>query len=241
MFHQGWTDILNCLGMISYNSRLYDTLYVVYRSDAKPLADFYSKSYKNVKNLYLPFEICHMLPSLENYIGIFELPTDIECIGVGQYCVFRTDELKNRLYLTEHFWLDFYRFFNMDPIIRLRDFEISRDYALEYSKYIKYVNPGWKQYRLYHDCEAAQIPRDSSLPYLELGKLTDNLFFDCIQILENAHEMYLIDSVWAILAYLLDCKYGLFSRKKNIKIKVFAKRNYAAMFLNPKLDNWEIV
>jgi hypothetical protein len=240
LFHQGWTDILNCLGMISHNSKKYDTLYVVYRNDAKPLAEFYSKSYSNVKNLYLPFEICHMIPSLETYIGIFQLPQTIECIGIGQYSIFRNDKFKNTLFITEHFWLDFYRLFNMDPIIRLRNFEITRDNVLENIKYQKHVNKEWKNYRLYHDCDSAKIPRDYSMPLLELGKLTDNLFFDTIKILENAYEMYLIDSVWAMFTYLLDYKYGLFNTK-NIKIKVFAKRGYNDMFLDPKLPNWEII
>ena len=238
LFHQGWTDLFNCLGMVSYNARLYEKLYVVYRADAEPLAEFYSKQYSNVVNLYLPFEIVHMIPSLSSYIAIFDLPSDIECIGVGQYCVFRTDELKDRLYLTEHFWLDFYRFFNMDPDCRLRDFEFRRDYALERVKYDKHVNHSWEKYRVYHDCEGARIERQHDMPFLELGQLTDNLFFDCIKILEAAHEMILIDSVWAILAYLIDCRYGVF---RHVKIKVYAKRNYSAMFSNPRLPNWEIM
>jgi hypothetical protein len=223
--------------LLGYDSKLYDKLFVVFRSDAEPLAEFYNKQYKNVVSLYLPFEIAHMIPALENYIGIFDLPGDIECIGTGQYCVFRTDALSDRLYITEHFWLDFYRFFNMDPVCRLEDFKLTRDYVLEHAKFIKHVDPGWTQYRLYHDCKGAEIPRDSGLPYLELGKLTENLFFDCIKILENAHEIHVIDSVWAALTYLLDYKYRLFS---HIKITVYAKRGWGDMFRFPLLPNWTV-
>lgn len=239
LFHQGWTDIFNCFGMVTYYSRIYDKLFIVCRSDSKPLVDFYCKQYKNIKNYYLPMEICHMIPSLDDYIGIFQLPYNIECVGIGQYSEFRTDTIKHPP-LTKYFWLDFYRLFNMDPIIRLRNFEITRDNVLENIKYQKHVNKEWKNYRLYHDCDSAKIPRDYSMPLLELGKLTDNLFFDTIKILENAYEMYLIDSVWAMFTYLLDYKYGLF-KTKNIKIKVFAKRGYNDMFLDPKLPNWEII
>lgn len=237
LFHQGWTDIFNCLGMVSYYARIYDKLYVVYRSDALPLAEFYKTQHVNVVNLYLPFKIIDMIPSLSTYIAIFKLPTDITCLGTGQYCVFRTDAYKERLFLTNHFWLDFYRFFDVDPVARIRDFTFDRDYALEKLKYDKHVDTTWEKYRLYHDCEGARIERSNDMPFLELGQLTDNLFFDCIKILEKAHEMLLIDSVWAVFAYLIDCKYGIF---RHVKITVHAKRNYGAMF-QPHPSNWTIL
>jgi hypothetical protein len=40
IFHQGWTDIMNCFGMVTHNAKQYDILYVFYREDAKPLAEF---------------------------------------------------------------------------------------------------------------------------------------------------------------------------------------------------------
>jgi hypothetical protein len=72
-----------------------------------------------------------MIPSLEHYIAFFNLPPSVECIGIGQFCRLRKDNYRHliqngNLMLTDMFWIDFYRFFGMDPIIRLRDFEVTR-------------------------------------------------------------------------------------------------------------------
>jgi hypothetical protein len=53
IFHQGWTDIMNCLGMVSYNAKQYDVLWVVYREEARPLADFYSRTVKKILKIFI--------------------------------------------------------------------------------------------------------------------------------------------------------------------------------------------
>ena len=56
--------------------------------------------------------------------------------------------------------------------------------------------------------------------------------------MENAKEMYLLDSVWAGIAYLLDSKYGIFTNKN---IFVGCERGYFQMFTKPKkLSNWTV-
>ena len=49
-FHQGWTDIVNQLSLISYYSHRYENICCIMRKDAKPLVDFYVSSLDNVEN-----------------------------------------------------------------------------------------------------------------------------------------------------------------------------------------------
>ena len=52
-FHQGWTDIVICMGLINYYDSLYDEITVLIRSDAKDIIDFYVKPLDSVKVIYL--------------------------------------------------------------------------------------------------------------------------------------------------------------------------------------------
>ena len=51
-FHQGWTDIINCLALINYYCNLYDKIYLIMRDNAKELIDFYTKDIKNLNIFY---------------------------------------------------------------------------------------------------------------------------------------------------------------------------------------------
>jgi hypothetical protein len=47
--HQGWTDIINNLSLISYYSKIYDELIVLMRDDARQIVDYYVKGLDNNK------------------------------------------------------------------------------------------------------------------------------------------------------------------------------------------------
>ena len=47
-FHQGWTDIILCLGLIYYYSENSEELIVIMRSDANKLMDFCFRNNKNI-------------------------------------------------------------------------------------------------------------------------------------------------------------------------------------------------
>ena len=48
-FHQGWTDIINCLPLINYYAKKYEKLKVIMREDAKALVEFYTKHLQNIE------------------------------------------------------------------------------------------------------------------------------------------------------------------------------------------------
>lgn len=79
---------------------------------------------------------------------------------------------------------------------------------------------------------------------INLNRITDN-FFIYSEILQKSKEIHLVDSVWASVIYLLDCKYKLF---ENIPIFIYPFRsreggllNYDDKNIEPKHpDNWII-
>ena len=51
-FHQGWTDIINCLALINYYCNLYEYIYLIIRDDSKELINFYKKNINNLQIFY---------------------------------------------------------------------------------------------------------------------------------------------------------------------------------------------
>ena len=53
-FHQGWTDIINCLPMINIYSAKYRVVYLLVRKDAWGLIQFYIRGLRNIVPVYSP-------------------------------------------------------------------------------------------------------------------------------------------------------------------------------------------
>jgi hypothetical protein len=51
-FHQGFTDIVNCVAMINYYSGKYKNLIVLMRKDAENMINFYVRTLSNITMLY---------------------------------------------------------------------------------------------------------------------------------------------------------------------------------------------
>ena len=51
-FHQGWTDIINCLSLINYYSSIYQKIYLLIREDSKNIINFYTKNNNTIIILY---------------------------------------------------------------------------------------------------------------------------------------------------------------------------------------------
>ena len=236
-FHQGWTDIINCIAIINYYCKLYDLIYLIMREDAKELVNFYVKNIKNIKIFYeekininengIPFVINkYKNLNLENN----------DFIGIGVHDILRNDKYKNNFAKTCDFFVTkFYTCYDIPYINRINDFTFNRNIKLEENKYNEFINTYGKKYILYHEIIENY---DKNISIINLNCIS-NIFFDMIKVLENAIEIHLLDSVWGAFIYQLDAKYRLFQSKKII---LYAKRGYKEMFLNPiKLDNWKII
>lgn len=237
-FHQGWTDIINCLALINYYCKLYDKIYLIMREDAKELINFYIKDIKNLEIYYIVKNILdhqNIKTYLNNNYKNLDLK-DIDFLGIGGHDILRNDKYKNSINKTCGFFVTkFYTSYEIPYITRINDFTFNRNKELEQKKYNEFINKYGKKYILYHEVIENY---DKNKKIVNLNDIS-NIFFDMIKVLENAIEIHLLDSVWGALIYQLDAKYKLF---KNKKIILYAKRGYREMFSVPiKLDNWEII
>jgi len=233
-FHQGWTDIINQLALISYYASQYEKICLIIRHDAQPVVDFYVRPLKNVEVIYSPLEGINDC-SFDH--RIFNDPeTDILCHGLHDR--FRP----NFTYVDtpDFFVRKFYERYNIDYQVRVNSFEIQRDPILENQRYQEFVINNGHDYVLVHEDPPRGITLNiepQNYPVINLDKKSA-VFFDYIKILENAKQIYVMDSVWATIIYHLDAKYGLF---QHIPIEVKCLRGYQPMFQEPvKLNNWTI-
>jgi hypothetical protein len=254
LFHQGWTDIINSLGLIRYFSNKYEKLYLINRSDAEPLINFYSKQFTNVIPMYMSKETVDYFPHMINNISYnFNISEELKVLVnatkeyIGLHDKYRNDKYKNcfdnNTIEKVCFIYAFYNSYDIDSTNHILMFSIIRDLDLEKNKKNEIIKTN-KPYILYHDTDEVQIKSEiivdtNAIDLINLNQIS-YIFFDCIKLLEDSVEIHLIDSVWCAVCYLLDAKYGLF---KNKKIYLYPKRGYYnGMFAPPyKLDNWIIM
>lgn len=264
-FHQGWTDIIMCMGLINYYKAKYNEIYVLIRSDAKDMVDYYIKSLEGVHIIYIntdngrfygQFLIsnCNEVTYENNSVII---PKYFDLMFHGEHDRYRKDDYRGYWYqpenmkkLTNHFSEMFYVFYDIDFSNRISNFRFERDVDLECKKLTEFVEEYGKNYVLYHDDESnhqhgqhhvsTKINFENNLEncnYVNVNKQS-KVLFDYIKIFQNAIEIHLVDSVWACLFYQIDAKYGILENKI---INVYCKRGHQNLFQYPvKLNNWII-
>jgi len=266
-FHQGWTDIIMCMSLINYYKSRYETIYVLIRSDAKELIDYYVSGLENVFIVYLDTDNGRFYGGFNTFSdgnevtylnNIVNIPKDFDLLFHAEHDKYRKDEFKYYWYRPEnqkkpakHFSEMFYIFYDIDFQTRIDYFMVNRNLPLEDITYQRFIEKHGKDYVLYHDDEnnhehgslhvSTKINFDTILEnhtYVNLNKQS-RVFFDFIKVIENAKEIHLVDSVWACLLYQLDAKYGIF---KNKEINLYCKRGHENLFLYPaRLENWKII
>jgi hypothetical protein len=247
-FHQGWTDIINCLGLINYYCNRYDKIYLIVREGASKMIEFYTTDLKNIEIFYETIDILNGMNAFPYFINKYEHlrlnPPDL--LGIGQHDHYRADGYANKFSMTYNntvsFVEAFYISYNIPYSTRINDFTFTRNHELEQTTYQNFLKKYGNDYILYHEViqDYHEIVRKYGEPkkIINLNGISDT-FFDMIIVLENALEIHLLDSVWAAFIYQLDAKYRLF---KNKKITLYAKRGYKLMFTRPvQLDNWIII
>lgn len=246
-FHQGWTDIVNQLSLITYYSHRYKNICCIMRKDAKPLVDFYINFLDNVEMIYSDYIAVN---NCSFDVKILEEP-DVEILFHGLFDVYRNNFTQLCNDSPKFFVNRFYECYGIDYIERVNSFNIKRDTNLENDLYSNFIKNHGENYVLYHlsDKTENNTPIDPNLSNL-MRRVADldysvnlngvsNVFFDYIKILENSKEIHLMDSVWASIIYQLDSKYGIF---KHIPITVYCLRGYQDMFTQPiKLNNWTVL
>lgn len=228
-FHQGWTDIIGSLPLINYHAKNYNELVVIIREDSKPILDYYINGIKNVIMYYVPKNILDT--------SMLQIPPEYDIVYHGYHDIHRTDKYKNKFRTeTMYFAKGFYEYYDIPFIEKINCFELKRDNVLEESKYKEFISKYGEDYVLYHDDQNTpggvtginlyDIIKDKPNA-INLNGITNNVF-DFIKIIENAKELHLVDSIWAITCYLLDAKYSIF-KDKNVYLYAFKTRGGGLM------------
>lgn len=266
-FHLGWTDIIMCMGLVGYYSALYDDIAVIMRSDAKQLFDFYIRGLPNVEAVYIDtdngryygnFDLQSKFPIAMFYNNTICIPEDYDLLFHGAHDVHRKDCYRGYDAQPEHakkpithFSQLFYVFYDINFDNRITHFNVTRDITLEEKTYNDFIKKYGNDYILYHDDQNNHIHGSHHVDtkinfkeikpqytYINVNKHTQT-FFDYIKIFQNAHEIHLIDSIWACLFYQLDAKYNILNGKT---VNVYCLRGHAELFLKPViLSNWNII
>lgn len=240
-FHQGWTDIINCLPLINYYSDRYDALTLLVRRDAAPIVDYYVRELRNVTVDYyskvdLDHKISGILPKYDGFDRVF----------IGGHDSMRQDQYHGcfwRRYPNDFFVERFYTSYDIDYSVRVKEFSLPRSLGLEDEIYERFVAEHGRDYVIYHEdkergiiIDKTQFSRGSV--WVDLNQKSD-VMFDYMKVLANAKEIHMIDSVWAAVAYLVDAKYGML---QNISVRAHCVRNYHDMYQHPvSLPNWSII
>jgi hypothetical protein len=233
LFHQGWTDVFNCLALITHYSKSYENLNVIIRDDALPIVQFYLRNtnvnIKTVKKEVLDIMSEEITPDEKNLLKLYH----------GDWDIYRKDEYKDAFQKSDKFFVEkFYTEYNIPYLTRVCCFTFSRDLIAENMIYDNFIKKIGNDYILTHvdPARTLNIPTIYSTSAIFNLNGVSTVFFDWIKVLENAKEIHLIDSVWSSFIYQLDAKYGIF---KKIPIYIYCLRGYAEMYQKPKLlNNW---
>jgi hypothetical protein len=265
-FHQGWTDIIMCLSLITYYRKKYDEIYVIIRSDAKELLDFYVREKEGVHIIYINTDNGRFYGNINtqgNSNNVFydgtniEIPNDFEIMFHAEHDIHRKDKYRGYWNQPEslkkkcnHFSEMFYTFYDIDFNVRIDEFTLKRDYVLEEKKYKEFIEKYGKDYVIYHDDELNNLNgfhhvstkiefenMNKDYNYVNINKQS-KIFFDYIKIFQESKEIHLVDSIWACLIYQLDAKYNILENKE---VNVYCKRGHNNLFEYPiKLSNWKL-
>ena len=212
-FHQGWTDIINCLPIVNYYTNKYEKILLIIREDAKDIIDFYTKNIGNIKIIYRNKSL------LDNNIGevLKEIPKDYEYLFHGYLDFLRKDIYQNSFNRNIFYAEGFYNFYGIPFNKKIDLFNFERDFNIENKEYLYFINTYGTNYTLYHINDEISIFNKEDDTYIDINGLSNNMF-SFLKILENAKEIHLMDSIWASFCYLIDSKFKLFN---NIKIYLY--------------------
>ena len=233
LFHQGWTDIFNCLALITYYSKQYRNLTVIVREDALPIVKFYLGT-NSVKILAIKKESLDKNPE-----QVLFGDTKIVKLYHGEWDIYRDDEYRHAFHKSTSFFVErFYVCYGMPYQNRINYFQFQRNFEAEDITFKKFISEVGNNYILTHaDPERGLnvFPPNGKNTVFNLNGVSSS-FFEWIKVLEGAQEIHLIDSVWSAFIYQIDAKYRLF---KKIPIYMYCLRGYQEMYQKPiHLENW---
>ena len=145
LFHQGWTDIILCIGLVFYNLKYYDEIYLLIRDDSKDMISFIFRNNDNVKTIFIKKNYLDNSNVRKNHIYNISSKYSISddnillyggCLSHGGYGKHNNYKSFKCIGGSKDY---FYSTYNIDSTECINSFNISRDYTLENNKYEEFV------------------------------------------------------------------------------------------------------
>jgi hypothetical protein len=173
-FHQGWTDVIMCLGLIDHYASMYDELWVFIRSDSKELLDYYVQGKPNIKVLSVDTDNGRFYGSIGVSNDVLEvtydrnldnppysqirIPSDFDLRFHGAHDMMRVDGYRGAMSPQNggklngmHFSEMFYAAYDIPFSKRITDFTLNRNHEVENEIYKNFVETFGTKYIVYHD------------------------------------------------------------------------------------------
>jgi hypothetical protein len=216
--HQGYTDIILCIGLVFYNLKLYDKVILVIHYRVREFINYIFRSENNIIIHYYKYKkgrSRRFLKTIHNNNLYVSNEYTIDYLIYGDYG-FNGHNPQN-IVLGGYGY--FYNHYGIDNNIAIDYFLIKRDNELETQKYNELINNIGNEYIIINEDIKRNYIIDKTkinngLKLFNINR-SSNLVFDMIKIIENAKEIHLISTFWSLIIYLLQKKYNMFN---NIKI-----------------------
>jgi len=242
LFHQGWTDILNCLPLVRHYCSNYDKVVLYVREDSAYFLGFFGKEIKNLQIEYVNKNLLNQNGFLNQ---IKRIHRDSDFLFHGEQDRFREDEYRSTFFnnQSKHFALRFYECYGLDRSCVNSNFYFTRQYHLENQIYNDFVEQYGKEYNITHSTKERPISLNTSIPTINLGILTANPFV-YLKVLEEAVEIHVVDSFWATFCFLNEESESLFFKKQK-PIYLYCLNRSGGLLPNDqvvsKYKNWRVI
>ena len=237
MFHQGWTDIIMCIGLVYYNLEKYNEVVLLIRKDSEKLINFIFRNQKKLQILFLDKSFLDELNYRNNIVKYFKKEKfDINFYGPS---LDKKTNFPNRQVAGKTM---FYTPYNINGNVAIDNFIIHRDLELENKKYIELINKIGKKYNIIFKDHKRNLSIDESkiinksLPLFNISNCSE-ICFDMIKILEEAQEIHILSTFWSLIIYNLQKKNNLFSKKNIFFHNSSYNSNYLPLYEN---NDWVI-
>lgn len=242
LFHQGWTDILNCLPLVKHYCSNYEKVILYVRKDSEYFLDLFNRQ---IENLHIEFVDKNLLNQNSFINKIKELHKTSHFLFHGEQDRLREDEYRSTFFSdpSRHFALRFYDCYGLNRSHLNSNFCFTREEDLEDEIYKNFTQQYGKDYILTHSTREREINLKTNLPVVDLGGMNINPFV-YLKVLEGAKEIHVVDSFWAIFCFLIEEGQSLFCVKER-PIYLYCLNRPGGLLPNDKVvskyKNWRIV
>lgn len=204
--HQGWTDLIVCLGLIFSLAKVKEKIVLLIRKDAEDFIDFLFKDNNKIIIEYLPkFKL-----DRKQIKGLCKKKyKECEFLGIGAFWTKDYGKIFNPGSVEY-----FYKPLGLEYDCYFKDFNLTRNKELEEIRYKSYLEIYGENYIIINEDNGRNLNIDRKYLNKDYSIININgrskVLFDMILLIENAKEIHLISTFWSFLIKILQKRYNLF-------------------------------